>query len=563
MSEHVIEVDRIEDRIEAGLLSLDNGGAVLEMNGPRDLLMVGPERYTEKLDGDGGEVSLNRAAVQRPEEATVLASIDHNDDEANGTVAQPPSLTYSEPPNDYKPEARTQAARSPWSTYSEPPDDNAIESLHLNELKMTRYAMERGKEQEHPISSAVSRKEAVVVNGAAVTVLSERDVAEVTVESEDEDDGGDRSLLAKTRAALARMRKIMEASMIFLHGPLDDSKLLLACTRGDARRVAECLEDGVSPDTVDNDGDSALQLACKFKHLNCVNLLLEAKASTEHRSARMERPLYLAIQNAQPAIVKALLSANASLESEPKCKGKASGDRKDRCLVSLASLGGDKADCLSLLLEAKASPDGDPKTRGKKNSWSPLCSAVVAGRPEVTRVLLEAGAKVDKSAYDGEKSVFEFVMQIVLMLSKSRRAGTVHLHLENDGGLREETEMVCASPMKGIAARVPSAALSFRMPACGLVSDAPQEKHQLSCLKLLIEAARRESEDSWGRGAAENEYAKHMWEAAGQGAGSVVRMLLEMDIDPEACAVMGNAKSTLSLAAPPLIQYARASQSRS
>ena len=46
MSEHVIEVDRIEDRIEAGLLSLDNGGAVLE-NGPRDLLLrktVWPER---------------------------------------------------------------------------------------------------------------------------------------------------------------------------------------------------------------------------------------------------------------------------------------------------------------------------------------------------------------------------------------------------------------------------------------------------------------------------------------------------------------------------------------
>ena len=114
--------------------------------------------------------------------------------------------------------------------------------------------------------------------------------------------------------------------------------LLLACKLDDPKALREHLMNGASADVVDADGHSPLFYAVVHGHMECVKVLLDAKA-----------PL-------------------------------------DPELVAYAV---DHPSVLALLLDANASPNGSDKLQ------PPLIIAGVRGQPESMQMLLDAGARFD------------------------------------------------------------------------------------------------------------------------------------------------------------------------
>ena len=273
-----------------------------------------------------------------------------------------------------------------------------------------------------------------------------------------------------------------------------------ACQSGDFAHVSQCLAEGESPDTV-NHGDSALQLACKCKHLDCVRLLLDAHASTLFSSSDMERPLHIAITEKSPEIVEALLSAKASLHIGPSKKRSEHGT----CCVSLSSSDDNNLECLSLLLQAKASPDGQLKggKHGKQGKFScpPILMAAMGGKASVVKVLLDAGARFDAGAHDGKMSVFEFVAKMLNLCSKPDR----------EDSSRFEFSSSVVTKKNGL------------------------DDGQFACLKLLIQAdTRLQSAEQGVRAEATNAYVTIMGEMSVSGCHLVVEAILAGGLDPEA-----------------------------
>ena len=298
----------------------------------------------------------------------------------------------------------------------------------------------------------------------------------------------------------------MSASLVDLDEPKKATMLLKACQHGDAKRVRQCLEAGASADACDLDGDSALQLAAfngkKDSRLEIVQLLLDAGALVAYDPARgvYRSPMYHAVKENSPQTCSRLLRAKASFSVEPaKPATRESGGKFTECLVHLAlhasSSSGAEPECLALLLEAKASPDG---YKDGTKTLSPILSAALTGQPAIAKLLLDAGARIDcdagmelpnvgrsSSGGGGKMSVFDSVVKIISM------------------------ESICAA------------------------ETAPT---RLKCLKLILDSDTRlrAEQESNVRAEATNEYVTTLTEMSVSGVHSVVEVLLAGGIDPDA-----------------------------
>ncbi|MEA2196345.1 MAG: hypothetical protein QOJ25_396 [Solirubrobacteraceae bacterium] len=153
--------------------------------------------------------------------------------------------------------------------------------------------------------------------------------------------------------------------------------LVRAARVGDAQSTAQLLEDGVDPDSADEDGYSALEAACDASTAPIVRSLLDAGADVDAGSAG-NTPLMRAAAHGSTEIVEMLLAAGADIHAVCDAPG------PDTALASAATFG--HIEIVRRLLQLGALPDGgDPDT-------TPLMVAAEEGNLELVKLLLDAGA---------------------------------------------------------------------------------------------------------------------------------------------------------------------------
>lgn len=95
--------------------------------------------------------------------------------------------------------------------------------------------------------------------------------------------------------------------------PSDDAIALVTSARyGDLDDVTAALQDGVSPDAVDDRGCTGLHMASANGHIQVVQLLLDESADVTAGNAEGNTPLHWACLNGHQEVIRALLAADAS-----------------------------------------------------------------------------------------------------------------------------------------------------------------------------------------------------------------------------------------------------------
>lgn len=157
-----------------------------------------------------------------------------------------------------------------------------------------------------------------------------------------------------------------------------DAGLRAAAAGGREPAVRLLLEHSAAPDTMQEDGATALMLACRPGHLPVVRRLLTARASPNGVAGRSRRPLHVAAEAGNVALVNVLLEHRADVEAATLKTGSSP--------LLLASRQG-HLECMKALLEAQAQV-----TSASNAAKSPLLAAIGASSPEPVRLLLEARA---------------------------------------------------------------------------------------------------------------------------------------------------------------------------
>jgi ankyrin repeat protein len=170
------------------------------------------------------------------------------------------------------------------------------------------------------------------------------------------------------------------------------SALHLASEAGQTATVEALLADGSAVDVSDDDGTTALMLACINGHSSVVRLLLGTGTSALDAADRGGfTPLALASEYGWPNICEMLLAAGADAN--------ATAVDGTTPLYVACQEGGDEAHvaCVRLLLGAGACLTGSEGA----DSCTPLHAAAETGSADCLRLLLEAGAPVDAVNDDG------------------------------------------------------------------------------------------------------------------------------------------------------------------
>ncbi|GAA3781300.1 ankyrin repeat domain-containing protein [Streptomyces chiangmaiensis] len=159
--------------------------------------------------------------------------------------------------------------------------------------------------------------------------------------------------------------------------------LFPAVYEGDQDAVVRLLRTGVSPDSADAEGQTALYLAAVSDAPGVVRLLLAAGADPDRLSSDADAPLCGAACGGHTEVVRALLAAGATPDLEE--------EYGFRALTWAVQLG--HAEVVHVLLGAGADPDlpgpgGEP----------PLVAAARRGSPGCVRALLAHGARARREA---------------------------------------------------------------------------------------------------------------------------------------------------------------------
>ena len=164
-------------------------------------------------------------------------------------------------------------------------------------------------------------------------------------------------------------------------GQTGASPIADAARRQDGAALRALLRDGADIDRPQGDGATALHWAAYRDDLETVRLLIAAGAAVDPANALGVTPLWLAANNASPAVVEALLAAggdaNAALPSG------------ETPLMTASRTG--SAGVVRALLAHRA----DPHAREHAHKQTALMWAAAQGHPEVVRLLLASGARVD------------------------------------------------------------------------------------------------------------------------------------------------------------------------
>lgn len=118
-----------------------------------------------------------------------------------------------------------------------------------------------------------------------------------------------RKLLAATTLAVFSL-----FSCATIAGSYDDA--LSAARLGDSRQLADLLDRGIAPDTVDKQGNSLLILAAREGQLDAVDTLLKYRARIDYRNLAGDSALMLAVLRGHAAVAEKLIEAGASVNND-------------------------------------------------------------------------------------------------------------------------------------------------------------------------------------------------------------------------------------------------------
>ncbi|MCW3055262.1 MAG: hypothetical protein JWN14_4432 [Chthonomonadales bacterium] len=182
--------------------------------------------------------------------------------------------------------------------------------------------------------------------------------------------------------------------VVWLQRGQNGQKLLDAAEKNQPEAITRLLASGVDPNTVNEEGQSALMIASLHGFQPIAEMLLQHGAKVDAKDNRQETALRLA-GSAHPEMVKLLLEHKA----DPNVKdfyGKT-------LLVALCEAGADRdIETLHLLLEHGA----DPNIPGENGA--PLLYAINIGQhgdTEIARLFLEHGAKTDAKDRTGTSAL--------------------------------------------------------------------------------------------------------------------------------------------------------------
>ena len=228
-------------------------------------------------------------------------------------------------------------------------------------------------------------------------------------------------------------------------------ELMEAIEGGDESGVKRCLDDGADALHADDEGFTALHMACQEGHDAIAVMLLRKGAKIDATDDDGVTPLMLACEGGHSAVVKMLLKERcdvmrvdkagrsalfraACIAGSEDCSRAMLAASADAfgCPVegkSMADLAGKKSVACKLMLEECVSREGAGKRlleaceAGRLASveamlaggapidftdgdgWGPLHFAAAEGTPELCELLMEKGLRADAAAGDGETPV--------------------------------------------------------------------------------------------------------------------------------------------------------------
>lgn len=187
-----------------------------------------------------------------------------------------------------------------------------------------------------------------------------------------------RGALAEGKAAQADIRPVVDAT------PVPVPQLVRTAERGDHDAALALLRAGGSARETDADGTTALHWAAHFGDLELAKALLKAGADARAVNQYGATPMSEAAEIGSAPVLEVLLEAGADVES-PNAEGQ-------NALMAVARTG--KIDAARLLLKHRANPNAAEQWGGQ----TALMWAAAQNQPEMIRVLLQGGAKVDARA---------------------------------------------------------------------------------------------------------------------------------------------------------------------
>ena len=190
--------------------------------------------------------------------------------------------------------------------------------------------------------------------------------------------GSARGALAEGQASQADLRPIFDAT------PLPVPQLVRTAERGDHAAAMALLKAGANARETDADGTTALHWAAHFDDLELTKALLKAGADARAVNQYGATPMSSAAEIGSKDVLEALLKAGADVES-PNPEGQTA-------LMSVARTG--KVEAARVLLKHRANPNATEQWGGQ----SALMWAAAQSQPEMIRVLIQGGAKVDMRA---------------------------------------------------------------------------------------------------------------------------------------------------------------------
>jgi ankyrin repeat protein len=176
----------------------------------------------------------------------------------------------------------------------------------------------------------------------------------------------------------------------------DETALLFAAFRGDAKAVSALLDNGADVNLRHEHGWSGLILAAVNGHSQVVQALLDKDANVDAKDKLMgQTALIWAAKGGYPAVVKGLLKAGANVDARDKFGGTA--------LTRAASTG--QSEIVKALLEAGA----DINAR-ESDGDTAIIEATAESNLEIIQTLLKAGANVDDKDLDGRTLLMRAAM---------------------------------------------------------------------------------------------------------------------------------------------------------
>jgi len=206
----------------------------------------------------------------------------------------------------------------------------------------------------------------------------------------------------------------------------DDAELIEGVKTGDLAKILKLLDQGVSPDTADDEGTTALSWAVKSNHPEVIEILLKRKA-TVNKEDKTDggTALDVAAAEGRADLAKLLIAHGADVNHKDNSGHTALmlaafGATLKKAPIWLASsffeineddvlfkmMGDEHLGAAKLLLDAGANVDA----QGGDCSLTALMVAAMGGNVELTELLLKRGANV--KLVDGEWTALKFAEEL-------------------------------------------------------------------------------------------------------------------------------------------------------